>query len=235
MLFNAACTWLEVEADDPHFQFGSYSTQEHHLAKKPVRANSHLIVFARPYDTPPCVIIWLASFDIPSNNHWRIRTYASEITATGFRIHIDTWGDTVLNSGGATWVAYTADMPDICSGSFSSADNQSLLSNEPQAKGYTVAGSNMSGKWCNSGFDASSSGSGRSKRCHTGHQAFPRGLFTAFPSVIVALSELDVNCCRFLRVRVKTSELSVDGMNWQLEGWVDTDIDSAGASYIAMR
>lgn len=244
MLFNAACTWMEIEGDDPDFQFGNYNTHEYQLSKKPVQVYSRLIVFARPYETPPCVVVWLASFDIKSENHWRIRTYATEITTTGFRIHVNTWDDTVLHCGGATWVAYTAGKPGVGSGSFSSGDHQpkrSITGLEEPVQGLPSRHGKGSGSFSSGSFSSGSlnrrsiiRSDSRAKRSHTGHEAFPKGLFATCPRVVVALSELDVACSRFLRVRVKTSELSVDGMDWQLEGWVDTDVEAASASYIAM-
>lgn len=128
----------------------------------------------------------------------RVKCYATEITDMGFTIHLDTWDDTVLCSGTATWVAYTTEKPGVCSGSFSTN------STGPQ-------------------------------RSHTGYEVFGKDVFQTWPRVIVAWSKMDVSSSRFLRVRVRTSEVSVQGMRWHLEGRVDTDVEAAGASYIAMR
>lgn len=198
LLFNASCTWLEIEADDPDFQFGSYSTLENQIAEEAQQQNSRQIVFSRPYDAPPCVVVWLSGFEMQSNNYWRVKAYATDVTANGFTINVDTWDDTVLLSGMATWVAYTAGMPGVCSGSFSTHP-------------------------------------GGPKRSHSGYEKFGNGVFETCPRTVVALNKMDVSCSRFLRLRVKASEVTVQGMRWNLEGWVDTDVNSAGAAYIALR
>lgn len=36
----------------------------------------------------------------------RIKAYADNVDARGFDIHIDTWGDTIMYSASADWIAY---------------------------------------------------------------------------------------------------------------------------------
>lgn len=196
-LFSAGCTWLEVEADDPDFQFGTYSTLDNQIGGQWQQKNSHQVEFARAYSAPPQVVVWLSGFDMRRGKAWKVKTYVSDVTSTGFKIHIDTWEDTVLYSGTATWVAYTAGKPGVCSGSFST---NSIIP----------------------------------KMSHTGYEKFGKGVFGKSPHVVVALNKIDMDCNQFMRLGVKTSDVSVDGMKWKLEGWVDTYITSAGASYISL-
>lgn len=103
----------------------------------------------------------------------------------------------MLYSGTATWVAYTASNPGVCSGSFTT--------------------------------DLA-----RPRTSHSGYESFGKGVFESCPRVAVALNRIDMSCSSFLRLLVKTDELSVRGMRWQLEGWLNTAVNSAGASYIAL-
>jgi len=60
---------------------------------------------------------------------WRVNSYASNITTTGFDIHIDTWADTRLYSGTAYWIAYPADKAHITSGTVATGPNPKSLAN----------------------------------------------------------------------------------------------------------
>lgn len=57
--------------------------------------------------------------------------------------------------------------------------------------------------------------------------------FSKKPRVFSALNTLDVDKGRNLRIRLHTSDLTMNGMTWHLDGWSDTTVYSAGASYIA--
>lgn len=108
------------------------------MAHESQKQISRQIVFSRQYDLLPCVVVWLTGFEMRSQKYWRVKCYATDITETGFTIHLDTWDDTVLCSGTATWVAYTAGKPGVCSGSFNtgiSGPQRSHTENEEFEKG----------------------------------------------------------------------------------------------------
>lgn len=44
--------------------------------------------------------------------------YADNVTSTGFKIHLDVWGDTVLRSVVLSWVAYPKGMAGMMGGTF---------------------------------------------------------------------------------------------------------------------
>lgn len=122
ILYSAGCEWLEIYANDRDFQSGSFSTLEDHPWNQPQLNTSRRITFSKPYDTAPGIVVWLAGFDIDKKSNWRVRTTASNVTADGFTIHIDTWGDTVLYSGKASWIAFPSTHTNIASGSYNTTD-----------------------------------------------------------------------------------------------------------------
>ncbi|KAK5010187.1 hypothetical protein LTR28_011352 [Elasticomyces elasticus] len=67
------------------------------------------------------------------NHNWRVTAHASDISAEGFAIHIDTWADTTLYSGAASWIAYPASKKDACSG-FADTSMQKETGLEAQAE-----------------------------------------------------------------------------------------------------
>ncbi|KAL0638996.1 hypothetical protein Q9L58_001877 [Maublancomyces gigas] len=124
-LFEAACDWLEIEADDLDFQYGSYHTIEHYHWSATPAENTQRITFKRAYQSPPRVVVWLNLFDIATQFVKRIKTFATDVTATGFNLHIDSWSDTKLGWAMASWLAYPTDRPGLASGSFSTRDIRS--------------------------------------------------------------------------------------------------------------
>jgi hypothetical protein len=132
-LYSAGCTWLRVAANDPDFQTGQFSTEEDHPWNQPQLLTSRQITFNKPYSSPPKIVVWLNQLDMDRNKNWRIAAKATNITTTGFTIHIDTWGDTVLYSATAAWFAYPSDKAGVASGAYSTQDvrpwNQPQLTN----------------------------------------------------------------------------------------------------------
>jgi len=129
ILYSAGAAWLEVAAGDPDIQVGQWGTQEHHPWYQSQIATSAHIAFPSPYSTPPKVILWLNEVDMAKDKGWRVNSYASNITTTGFDIHIDTWADTRLYSGTAYWIAYPADKAHITSGTVATGPNPKSLAN----------------------------------------------------------------------------------------------------------
>lgn len=201
VLHSAACTWLEVEANDPDFQFGTFNTLDDHPWSKPQTLTTRLINFPHRYPVPPKVVVWLTAFDMKHDKNWRIKTFATNITATSFNIHIDTWADTVLYSAAALWIAYPADKPNIFSGSFNTMDMRPWDSPQHQNSAYVKFGHNV---------------------------------FSKPPRTVLAINWIDISNEQNLRLEVKSSAVTVDGMSWHMNSWGDTTLYSAGASYIAL-
>lgn len=94
------------------------------------------ITFVRPYESPPEVAVWLTAFDMACDHSWRLNTYRSDITPTGFTIHVVTWYDIGLRSATATWVAYTAGKKGVCSGRFDTHQVRPGDCPQPYNSGY---------------------------------------------------------------------------------------------------
>lgn len=118
-LFGAACAWLAIESGDRDFQCGSCTTYEDHQYTTTTMRNTRRIRFKRAYSSAPKVVVWLSTIDLGSKTNWRIKTFATQVRATGFTIHIATWPDTKQCLVEASWVAYPTYLPGVSSGSFS--------------------------------------------------------------------------------------------------------------------
>ncbi|KAI5837210.1 hypothetical protein DFP73DRAFT_568705 [Morchella snyderi] len=140
---SGGCIWLEIEPDHQDFQCGRYSTLEDHPWTSSQMTHERRISFARPYDEPPEVVVWLSAFNMHPQKNWRMKSFASDVTATGFTIHIETWGDSELVAGGASWIAYPGEKADVCSGSFNTMDVRSWDNPSPNTSGPIEFAENM--------------------------------------------------------------------------------------------
>lgn len=120
--WQSECSWLSIPPDDPDIQTGRYTTTQDHPWSESQKSTSRRIAFAHPYATPPKVIVWLDAVDSGPGRNVRVRTWADQIDATGFTIHVDTWADSNLWSAGASWLAHSADRRDVRSGQFEIGD-----------------------------------------------------------------------------------------------------------------
>lgn len=199
-LYSATSIWLAMSARDPSYQTGQFSTTEDHPWEQPQLSTSRTIVFTRPYAVPPEIVVWLSMIDMERTRNWRISAFATDVTATGFTININTWDDSLIYEATASWVAYPSGMPGVWSGVYHTYDVRhwdppQLLTN--------------------------------------GTVNFPQGLFQCDPTVLLALNYLDVGYTADLRIRASANPVSHSGMTWHFDGWSDTVLYGAGASYIA--
>jgi hypothetical protein len=67
-----------------------------------------------------------------------------------------------------------------------------------------------------------------------GRVNFPAKTFKSPPVVLTALNRLDIDHSYDLRVKLGATGISAKGMDWRIEGWYDTFLFDAGASYIAL-
>jgi len=121
-LYSAGDSWLELAPGFLEYQTGEFSTQDDHPWDKPQLKTSRRINFDRPYITPPKVIVFLKQLDLDKSKNWRVIANVSDIDANGFTIHIDTWGDSILYSATAGWIAYPGDRPYVFSGAANTQD-----------------------------------------------------------------------------------------------------------------
>lgn len=115
--YQSACSWLAVSANDLDCQHGQYSVAEDSRHGSIPVHTSHRVLFAHPYPAIPKVAAWIRGIDRDSGRNLRCSVFATDISPTGFIIHLDKWGDSKLFELNATWLAYSADRTDIFSGS----------------------------------------------------------------------------------------------------------------------
>ena len=120
VIYNAAMSWLALEADDPYFQIGVFDSQDVRPREKPGNV-LHRVNFPRTFESQPKVVVGIRQLDM--SNDWRIRVYTTDIDTKGFTIHAITWGGTILSSVQVTWIAFPANKDGVWSGSFSSEGN----------------------------------------------------------------------------------------------------------------
>lgn len=132
-LYSTAIVWYAVPPDDPYVQTGRFATLDDHPVDKPQQNTSRRITFARPYASPPRVVVWLNELDLWSGANWRVSATASDVTPTGFTLHLDTWADSVLYQAAASWIAYPSGSNTVWSGTYGTFDvrnaNPQLVTN----------------------------------------------------------------------------------------------------------
>jgi len=94
-----------------------FLTGEHFrdLISDPKSPTSTRIFFARPFITPPKVVVFFNYIDLDKSRNWRLKTTATDIDVHGFSLNIETWDDTILYAAQAAWIAYPEDKPHIFS------------------------------------------------------------------------------------------------------------------------
>ncbi|OQD80181.1 hypothetical protein PENANT_c038G09782 [Penicillium antarcticum] len=124
VLFSAGAAWFEVASTDTEFQIGHFDTLELRPWNEAEQQNTKRIIFENSFTKPPKVVVWLQGFDMDKHKCWKIAVHASNISSEGFDVHIDTWGESQLYSGSASWIAYPADKTGIVSGVVDSSTSQ---------------------------------------------------------------------------------------------------------------
>lgn len=69
---------------------------------------------------------------------------------------------------------------------------------------------------------------------NAGQIDFSHAKFEAAPAVMMAISGLDFECGRNLRLRVSHSDLTKDSMVWRLDSWLNSAMNTATGTYVAL-
>jgi len=69
---------------------------------------------------------------------------------------------------------------------------------------------------------------------NAGNLKFPAP-FERVPRVLVAFNQLDVGNGANLRVRTNTSNVTAQGLSWNIDSWADTTLYSATVAYLAIQ
>lgn len=119
VLYSAGCTWLDVWRQDRDFQFGEYSTGG--MSGNPNKPSVQ-VQFDKPYRSAPKIVVWLKYLDVDKKANCRVKAHATDITTTGFKMNLETWGDTVLHMATASWIAHPSTRSNITSGNFNTSE-----------------------------------------------------------------------------------------------------------------
>ncbi|MCJ1396127.1 hypothetical protein MMC18_009016 [Xylographa bjoerkii] len=134
-LYAAGMTWLEVSRF-PFLQTGAFNTEEVRPWNQPRAKTSKRVDFKASFSSPPRVVCFFTSLHMSNEYDFCAKAFPSDIDNNGFTINISAWSDTILYSGGATWLAYPSDQLKIASGRFSTAEVGPL--SKPQADNSTT-------------------------------------------------------------------------------------------------
>jgi hypothetical protein len=106
VIYSAGVTWIAYPANLPGVVSGSFNTMDVRRWDLPVAETAGTVTFAGGgFAGPPLVALALNMMDIRGGTNLRIVASAGEITASGLRWHLNTWGDTTLYSAGAQYIA----------------------------------------------------------------------------------------------------------------------------------
>jgi hypothetical protein len=119
VLYSAGCTWLDMWRQDRDFQCGEYSTGG--MSDNPNKPSIQ-VKFDKTYATTPKIVVWLKFLDVDKKANCRVKAHATDITKDGFKLNVETWGDTVLHKATASWIAHPSTRSNITSGNFNTMD-----------------------------------------------------------------------------------------------------------------
>jgi hypothetical protein len=96
---------LSVPVQSVRFATGSWNTTDVRPWNQPTEKTSGHIEFPSPFSAPPTVMVSMNTVSLADKGNFRVKVYATGISAHGFDVHADTWGGTTLCSCGVSWMA----------------------------------------------------------------------------------------------------------------------------------
>lgn len=133
--YSAGCSWLAISPNDLYCQTGEWSLfEDFRYGFLPLRT-THRVLFKRAYPAIPKVAVWLSRIDCNRWQNLRANVYATDVTRSGFTLHLDTWANTELYMLAATWLAHPADRADIVSGTIEPELDTSIFHPRPKFTG----------------------------------------------------------------------------------------------------
>lgn len=95
---------------------GKFSISEARKWYPPIALNSRVIQFDPTYFEAPKLVLGLNELDLESNANIRIKVHTDPIekrSGEDFKLNIDSWSDSSLYGGGATWLEFAAHETDF--------------------------------------------------------------------------------------------------------------------------
>ncbi|KAB5569917.1 metalloprotease [Coniochaeta sp. 2T2.1] len=189
---------------------GKFRIQETREWYPPVALNSRVIQFSPAYLEAPKLVLGLNEVDMDCKANIRIKVHTDAIekrSGQDFKLNIDSWSDSSLYGGGATWLEFAASENDFQVGEFDTL-TQRTIDQVPQADAQGVR---------------------RDVKTFT----FPPGTYSQPPNVVVWLKALDLAKGANWRVRALARNVTADKFELSIESWSDTRLFSAAASWVA--
>jgi len=105
VLYLASATWIAHPANRTNIASGAYNITDVRPWEKPQVTNTGNASFGKTFQKAPLLLVAFNGFDIDHKANLRLRALKSNLTTTGFTWNLDAWGDTVLYSAGASYLA----------------------------------------------------------------------------------------------------------------------------------
>ncbi|MBV8384617.1 MAG: hypothetical protein JOZ63_18685, partial [Planctomycetaceae bacterium] len=165
------------------------------------------VTFSRRFDTPPQVVVGSSLLDVDQSKVTRAEVSARNATPEGFDLVLRTWGDSIVHSLGANWLALEPGRVGLSAGSFGT--------------GFQVGAA-----W--------KLVQGMGEREYVKHVTFTRRFDTP-PQVVVGSSLLDVDQSKNTRVEVTARNATPEGFDLVLRTWSDSIVNNLGANWLALE
>lgn len=185
-----------------------------HQASPPPQHNEKEMLFASAYSKPPEIAVGLRALDISTLTNVRCSAAATRITGDSFVIHVDTWSDSTLYGGCASWLETRQEDDDFRVGNFSTQDDPRWERPPPQEE--EEAGN---GSWV------------RPQKA-TKRVTFEKS-FETTPNVVVWLTAFDMDRSQHIRVRAYAEKIDEDGFTINICTGGKSILYSASASWVA--
>ncbi|KAF4555535.1 Hypothetical protein D9617_2g054960 [Elsinoe fawcettii] len=228
-----------VHLSKPGLDTGQFHTDEVRQSTKPSKSTSRIIALpcsaAGPhYQTPPNLAAGFSSLHLSNEHPARANLVADDITTSRFKISLETWGSSILYSGGATWIEHKRNAKDCLFGQFDTADVTC-----PSKTISTKAATDSNGTTTHVNSTATANGvKGKEKNTcpqeNSRHIRFPRA-FANTPSVICWLNRLDLSSSpdHNYRLRCFASHITKSGFTAHIDAWGDSQLNGAAMCWIA--
>jgi hypothetical protein len=104
-LYSATASWIAYPSNRPNIASGSFNTMDVRPWYIPKKKNKGRTEFHRTFESIPRVFAALNWLDIENKTNLRLKLEIGDVSAKGLNWRLDTWGDTILYSAGASYVA----------------------------------------------------------------------------------------------------------------------------------
>jgi hypothetical protein len=104
-LYSATASWIAYPYNRPNISSGSFNTMDVRPWYLPKTQNKGTTKFHQTFESTPRVLAALNWLDISHKTNLRLKLEIRDVSARSLNWHLDAWGDTVLYSAGASYLA----------------------------------------------------------------------------------------------------------------------------------